>query len=169
MKKHFIGATYELTQENMNNLISQLEDAIEKIQVLESDYSSIQAELDTLKINQATNYIVTGTNEVTIPDNTSIYDEFDSKDIYLKKDDQIIGLHAIGYEGPYNYTLSDIDGTVKEIETDFQEIEKWGNEYDENYKMIGKGSFRVFDLTIEDTAKEMEADGWVRFERTPHE
>lgn len=27
MKKHFIGATYDLTQENMNNLIEQLEQA----------------------------------------------------------------------------------------------------------------------------------------------
>lgn len=37
MKKHFIGATYDLTQENMQGLIAQLEDAQETIEDFKSD------------------------------------------------------------------------------------------------------------------------------------
>jgi len=33
-KKHFIGATYELTQENMNHLIRQLELAMDCVELL---------------------------------------------------------------------------------------------------------------------------------------
>lgn len=71
------------------------------------------------------------------------------KDIYLKKDDTIIGLHAIGDVDPN-------DGT-------FYQMEIWGNEYDNEHNMLGRGSFRVFQ-PLEDAAKEFEADGFVRFE-----
>lgn len=91
--------------------------------------------------------------------------QFDSKNIYLKKDDQIVGLHAVGHAEPYTFTLRHLDGTEEEITTDFMEIEKWGNEYTPDYEIKGRGSFRVFDLTIEHTAKAFEEEGWVRFER----
>lgn len=92
-------------------------------------------------------------------------DDFDSKDIYLKKEGQIIGLHAVGYKGPYTYTFSNpFEGIEQEITTDFMEIERWGNEYDNEYNMLGRGSFRVHS-DIEVAAKELELDGWVRFER----
>lgn len=91
-------------------------------------------------------------------------DNFDYKDIFLKKDKEIIGLHAVGHHELHIITVVGLDGERFEIETDFMELEKWGNEYDENLKMIGKGSFRVFSLTLEHAAEEMELDGWVRFE-----
>ena len=86
----------------------------------------------------------------------------DSKDIYLKKDNQIIGLHAIGHKEPYEFELIDTDGSSKKITTDFMELQKWGNKYDQNLNMIG-GSFHVFDYSIDKAAQEFEAVGWVRF------
>lgn len=71
------------------------------------------------------------------------------KDVYLKKDGHIIGLHAIG----------DINPETGE----FMQMEIWGNEYDDEHNMLGRGSFRVFD-NLENEAKNWEADGWVRFE-----
>lgn len=91
--------------------------------------------------------------------------DFDSKDIYLRKGDEIFGLHAIGYNEPYEFDLIDLNGSTTRIKTDFTEIEKWGNEYDKDFNMIGRGSFRVFGITLDHAAQEMEADGWVRFER----
>lgn len=90
---------------------------------------------------------------------------FDTKSIYLKKDGQIIGLHAIGYNDDYKFDLYDKDGTVQRIKTDFNEYEKWGNYYNDSYEMIGRGSFRVFAPTLEHAAKELLDDGWIRFER----
>ena len=89
-------------------------------------------------------------------------DQFDSKDIYLKKDDVIVGLHAIGHRMPYEYDLHHADGSVTREKTDFMQLEVWGNEYDENHQMLGRGSFRVHD-EIELAAKEFEADGFVRY------
>lgn len=93
--------------------------------------------------------------------NESPYSE---KSIFLKKGSEIVGLHAYGIEGPYPITFTAIDGTTTERILDFLEEELWGNFYDTSFKMIG-GSFRVFDFSIEDTAKEMEQNGWIRFER----
>lgn len=89
-------------------------------------------------------------------------ENLDAKNIYLKKGEEIIGLHAIGHAEPYEFDLHELDGTVTRVKTDFMELEKWGNEYDANFKMIGRGSFRIFDLTLEHTAKAFEEDGWVR-------
>ena len=83
------------------------------------------------------------------------------KDIYLKKDGEIVGLHAIG-EKDAEWTLVALDGTETRVKG-FQQHEQWGNEYDENHKMLGRGSFRIFG-DIEEAAKEMEADGWVTYE-----
>lgn len=91
-------------------------------------------------------------------------EDLDTKNIYLKKDRKIIGLHAIGHKEEYEIEIIELDGSSINRTLDFMALEKWGNEYDENYNMIG-GSFRIFDICIEDTAKELEADRWVRFER----
>lgn len=86
-----------------------------------------------------------------------------SKDIYLRKDDQIVGLHAVGYAEPHELRVQELDGSITLVKTDFMELEKWGNEYNEKLEMIGRGSFRIFDLTIDHTAKCFEDEGWVRF------
>ena len=68
-----------------------------------------------------------------------------SKDAYFKKDGSIIGIHAIGYPGPYEYDLHGIDGSVTRMKSDFQQLEIWGNEYDDEHNVLGRGSFRVFN------------------------
>lgn len=93
-----------------------------------------------------------------------MFDDLDSKNIYLRKDNEIIGLHAVGYRTPYVFDVVELDGTRNQVETDFMELEKWGNHYNEEFERIGRGSFRIFDATIEDTAKEFENDGWIKFE-----
>jgi hypothetical protein len=90
--------------------------------------------------------------------------QLDFKDIYLKKGNEIIGLHGIGYKKPYECTITELDGTKTSRTLDFMYLEKYGNKYDENFNMLG-GSFRIFNICIEDAAKEYEADGWVRFNR----
>lgn len=91
-------------------------------------------------------------------------DPFDgavSREIYLRKDGQLIGLHAIGYDDCV-WTEVDLDGTEIECKG-FMAMETWGNEYDELGNMLGRGSFRIFQ-TIESLALSMETDGWVRGE-----
>lgn len=96
-------------------------------------------------------------------DETLSVDDLASKDIYLRKGDQIVGLHAVGHAVPCEFDNHELDGSITRIKTDFFEIEKWGNNYNEKLEMIGRGSFRIFDLTLEHTAKAYEEDGWVRF------
>lgn len=98
-------------------------------------------------------------------------DDMDSKNIYLIKrshdpneGDSIVGLHAIGHAGPYQYKLQHIDGTIEEKTLNFMALEAWGNEYDHEHNMLGRGSFRLNTSDIEDYAKEMEAEGWQRYE-----
>ena len=86
----------------------------------------------------------------------------DSKDIYLKKNNEIIGLHAIGHNEEYTVKIVELDGSSRLEKLNFIELEKWGNKYDQDLNMIG-GSFHVFDLSIEKTAQEFELDGWTRF------
>lgn len=90
-------------------------------------------------------------------------DDLHEKSIYLRKDNEIIGLHAIGYSGPYTYTFVHLDGTEETKTDDFQQIECWGNEYDKEFNILGKGSFRVFHK-INEAASLFESDGWIRFE-----
>lgn len=85
---------------------------------------------------------------------------YDSLDIYLTKDGQIIGLHAIG-EANSKWIVKHLDGT-EEQKFGFNEMERWGNEYNNDLKMIGRGSFRVHQ-SIEDVAQELIQDGWRRF------
>lgn len=89
--------------------------------------------------------------------------DLDEKNIYLTKGDRIIGLHAVGYKEIYTYEVLELDGSISQFTTDFLEIHKWGNEYDKNFKMIGRGSFRIHSATIDIIAKELEEDGWIRF------
>lgn len=91
-------------------------------------------------------------------------DPFDgvvSREIYLRKDGQLIGLHAWGYDDSI-WTEEDVNGVRTECKG-FMAMETWGNEYDESGNMLGRGSFRVFQ-TIESLAQEMETEGWVRGE-----
>lgn len=88
-------------------------------------------------------------------------EQYDSKDIYLRKDGAIIGLHSIGMDNQ-EWDLILLDGT-RVRQYGFQAIESWGNEYDENRNILGRGSFRVFE-SIENLAKEFEQDGWERYE-----
>ncbi len=90
----------------------------------------------------------------------------ESRDIYLRNGNRVLGLHSIGYPGEYRYTKIDFDGTETECVDDFQAIEVWGNEYlnDSKFEMQGRGSFRIHD-NVNDFAKDLEAEGWVRFER----
>lgn len=74
-----------------------------------------------------------------------------SKDAYFRKEGSIVGIHAIGYP-------EDPEGKYP-----FQQMEIWGNEYDESHNMLGRGSFRVFDQ-FENEVKNWEADGWIRCE-----
>lgn len=84
---------------------------------------------------------------------------YESRDIYLQKDNEIVGLHAIG-ENNATWTQTDLNGVTTE-KTGFLALEVWGNNYDQNLKMIG-GSFRVFD-DIEAVANGLVEDGWVVF------
>lgn len=43
MKKHFIGATYDLTQENMQGLIKQLESANNHIEILQELFPATES------------------------------------------------------------------------------------------------------------------------------
>lgn len=95
-------------------------------------------------------------------------EKVDSKDIYLFINNpdsprSIIGLHAVGYAGPYNYTFEALDGTRTDELSNFMVLEAWGNEYNEAFEMIGRGSFRLSTDDVEAVAKEYEEDGWIRF------
>ena len=89
-------------------------------------------------------------------------EEYDHKDIFLKNGDSIVGLHAIGFSGPYTYTLEHIDGTQETTEGNFQSIESWGNEYDSNFEFIR--SFRIGHSDTEIEAAAFIENGWERIE-----
>lgn len=97
-------------------------------------------------------------------------DEWDSKDVYLTMtlpdgEKQIIGLHAIGHAQEYTYTEIGRDNSRTEVTTGFAAIETWGNSYDENHNMLGRGSFRLHSHDLDKMVKECESEGWVRCER----
>lgn len=97
------------------------------------------------------------------------FEGMEEKSVYLKKYDPvaihttIIGLHAIGYPEPHEYDIIELDGTKTRMKSDFMAMEAWGNQYDEDHKMLG-GSFRLGTTNIEEEAKELEKDGWVIYE-----
>src|SRR3989442_381436 len=98
---------------------------------------------------------------VDINEEESPFNGLQEKSIYLKKDKEIIGLHAIG-EPDSEWNLIKLDGS-RVGQKGFKQHEQWGNHYDENHNMLGRGSFRIFD-DIEETAKELEIDGWIVYE-----
>lgn len=89
----------------------------------------------------------------------------DTKDIYLKKGEAIIGLLAIRTKGPRTVTAIGSDGVERQETLDFDEIEMWANEYDSNFKMITRYKFSLLDFNLEKEVKHFEDGGWVRFER----
>jgi len=73
--------------------------------------------------------------------------DYENKNIYLKKDGDILGLHAYG------------DST----ETGWQQIEGWCNAYSNDFKFLG--SIYRISRPIEDEAQELMEDGWISIER----
>lgn len=73
--------------------------------------------------------------------------DFESKDIFLKKDKDILGLHAFG-----DYT-----------DQGFQQFEAWCNAYDENFKFLGS-IYRIFG-PIEKEAEELKKEGWTECQK----
>lgn len=51
MKKHYIGAVYDLTQENMNHLIKQLEEANDRIKLYNKNISITKDEWIKVRTN----------------------------------------------------------------------------------------------------------------------
>lgn len=123
----------------------------------------LEATLFTFMLYISLQTLRSGIRKYKAQKNAYVQPEFDSKDIYLTKNGEIIGLHAIGHAGPYEYDLVKLDGTTERKKDDFMQVEVWGNEYDKNHNMLGRGSFRVHQ-NIEEEAKGFEADGWVRCE-----
>lgn len=101
-----------------------------------------------------------GEKEPELPDP---FEGMISKDAYFKKDGSIIGIHAIGHPGPHEYDLHGLDGSVTKIKTDFMQMEIWGNEYDDEHNMQGRGSFRVFN-EFNIVVKDLIEEGWVQYE-----
>lgn len=91
-------------------------------------------------------------------------DEMTERSVYLTKDGEIVGIHAVGYEGPYEYQIQELDGTLTQHLSDFMIMEIWGNNYDENRNILGRGSFRVSAHNFELEVKDWESEGWVRRE-----
>lgn len=71
------------------------------------------------------------------------YEGYEGKSIYLKKDGDVLGLHAEGFM----------------TDQGFQQIEAWCNAYTAQYKFMGS-VFRLFG-PIEQEAEEMKKEGWV--------
>lgn len=53
MKKHFTGATYDLTQENMNHLIAQLEESNKRIKSLFDRLRTKDSEVAAARMGRA--------------------------------------------------------------------------------------------------------------------
>ncbi len=94
---------------------------------------------------------------------TNIFEGMDYKNVYLRKGTEIIGLHAIG-DNNSEWIVIGLDGS-ETFHRGFRAYESWGNEYNEDLQMIGKGSFRVFN-DIDIVAEEFVSEGWEYF--NPH-
>lgn len=87
----------------------------------------------------------------------------DEYNIYLKHPSEgIIGLHSVGLKDQI-WTEIDTDG-VETQRLGFKSIESWGNEYTSDFKLKGRGSFRIFQ-NIDDLAASLEREGYVRMDR----
>lgn len=74
--------------------------------------------------------------------------QFESKDIYLKKGDDVLGLHTYGDQTEHH---------------GFQQMEAWCNAYDADFKFLGS-IYRIFG-PIEEEAAELKKDGWVEIKK----
>ena len=93
---------------------------------------------------------------------------YDSLDVYFKKDDILIGIHAIGLYELNQYTYTDIDGNKEKRFSFFNALEVWGNEYDKDMNMLGRGSFRLGMRIMEDIIKEYQKEGWTLCSEEDH-
>lgn len=96
-------------------------------------------------------------NHITLAQADEQFDQFDA---YLIKDGEIIGIHGVG-EANRPYTVSHMDETQTH-HVGFCAIESWGNEYNWDFKMIGRGSFRIGHLMEDDVTMVLD-NGWVQF------
>lgn len=74
--------------------------------------------------------------------------DYKTKDIYLKKGEDVLGLHTYGDET---------------AELGFQQMEAWCNAYDEKFKFLGS-IYRIFG-PIEEEAAELKKDGWEEIQK----
>lgn len=110
---------------------------------------------EVVSILEKNNVLIMESESPTLKD---IIEDLISKDYYLQKGEEVIGLHAVGEEGPYIYR--DLDGK-EYTKYRFHAFEQWGNNYNKDFQMIGRGSFRLFG-DIDEAAKEMTEDGWIQ-------
>ena len=92
----------------------------------------------------------------------------DFKDVYLKarigKSNffTIMGVHAVGFAEQHTYKSIGLDGEESAHPTNFKALEVWGNEYDEEHSVVGRGRFLVYTKDIDSYVRELESEGWVR-------
>lgn len=88
--------------------------------------------------------------------------ELDERSSYLRgPNGEIWGLFEIG-EKDSHWQQINLDGSVED-KTGFRAYERWGNEYDAQMKMIGRGSFRIH-TDIDEVAEDLIKEGWVKFQ-----
>lgn len=84
--------------------------------------------------------------------------EIDFARIYLFKDNCLIGLFGIG-DANSSWILVGLDGSKQTI-SGFNAMEKWGNEYDWDGNMLGRGSFRL-NYDFETEINQYKNEGWI--------
>ena len=122
--------------------------------------------------DQEDNFSLKGTREMAATSDKTITlsqgPGLDFKDIYLQarigKSNffTIIGVHGVGYAGFY---VHKVVGQEDIVISNFQALEVWGNEYDEEHNVMGRGSFRLHTTDIDSYVGELESEGWVRREK----
>lgn len=73
--------------------------------------------------------------------------DYENKSVFLKKDDDIIGIHAIG------------DST----EFGWQQLEAWCNAYSNDWKFLAT-IYRIFG-PVEDEVAELKKSGWIEVQK----
>lgn len=124
--------------------------------------SDLQARgISTSEIGELKTFALVGFESLTETPTPEEQPPYDEMSVYLKKDNEIVGIHAIG-EKDTSWQVHELDGTITQRKG-FQAMDIWGNQYNSDLKMIGKGSFRVHN-DIETEVNSWKADGWVAFE-----
>ena len=75
MKKHFLGATYDVNQENMQNLIQQLEDSRLDFKRVDAELDDVRAENERLNVLLKNLTQVSNQFKITIEKQKSEYNE----------------------------------------------------------------------------------------------